>query len=175
MVKLSNEEFIDKITSLVASLKKRIQADDIDVRIDVKDDLELSISGFFAPNVRVISESYIEIFVCPFNHMAGKPTSRWRRWKASLITTFIHEYSHYILFKNLLTLTDRKRSVEGYTNYKYYRDRDESETWDLAISLLKKYGYLRSTTLQKELKTFVMPEGYRFPRGTYKNARIPSK
>lgn len=114
--------------------------------------------GHFNGSPACISNSTIQLKLHHYNILSR--AQKLRRWNASVVILFLHEYSHYLIFKNL-SISQRKEAIRKYSTYKYYEEKEEIEAWEMTIKLLKQLGYHTRKTIKQEIKKFDFPKGFK--------------
>ena len=153
---MDNKKLIIVAEKVVKRLRKRLSFYNVDINIILgSQHKNYVIEGNFIGIPNNISNVKINLFLSDFSDIIGK--AKLRKWISNITIVFIHEYAHYLRFKNL-SLKARADANNKYREYSYFRKKEEDTVWKDTLYILKKYGYLRSKTLCTELKSFEIPD-----------------
>lgn len=141
----------------VIRLLKKLN-DDVTVTIEFDEDNPSDIAGEFVGQPRDVNTSTIKLQIRGLEKIQP-PVQRFRRWNACIIIAFLHEYSHFKIYKDM-SVTTREETDKQYNASPYYKLKDETQTWDQTVKYLKKFRYHRSKTIRTEFMTFKLPPGY---------------
>lgn len=139
-------------------LKKLKENNDIVIKIEFGPVNANENLAIFQGQPRNINASSITMTISDLHDI--EPPRQMQKWNATLTITFIHEYSHFIIFRNM-SIVEREKTNQKYNESAHYRHKDETDTWNLTIKLLKKLRYHRSTAIRNAMENFKLPKGFK--------------
>lgn len=146
----------------IACILKRLKvSQDFKLVIKIGDDAPCDVNGTFTGRPNHVKRSTIVVVISDVNDLLGK--YKLRTWNAILTVTFLHEYSHFLLFKKM-TVRNRYVSNMRYNTSYYWRTKDETDAWILTGQLLRQLRYHEKKTIHKVMSKFVFPRNFNYKK-----------